>query len=256
MQSENINELATAMAAVQAEIKAVSRDSTNPFFKSKYAGLEAVLDALFAVLPKNGLSIIQTAQADDHGCYLETLLLHSSGQWISGMQPLKPVKDDPQGMGSAITYARRYGAAAICGLAQEDDDGNDASGNKKPDKKPPEPPKQELTPLQVQEVKFNKASRTREELMLLLTLARPGIAPITAAKDGRVIEFLDKCLMDGRTIADIYLSAVRKLPSEDADTLMDAIEKAGIILPPVPEHNYMEPKNLLTLAQFYAGAKT
>lgn len=248
--SEDLKELAAAMVKVQTEIKAVPRDSSNPFFKSKYAGLEAVLETLFAITPKHGLSIIQTVQLDERGApMLETLLLHTSGQWKCGFQPLKPVKDDPQGMGSAITYARRYGAAAICGLAQEDDDGNAASNTKKPEK---EPVNLKLTALQVQEVKFAQHNRTREELLLLLTLARPGIAPITTSSDVKVISFLDKCLKDTRTLAEIYLSAVNKLDSTNADALMAKIEKAEIILQG-DSKNYMD--HLPELGKFYVEAK-
>jgi hypothetical protein len=129
-QSESINELAGALAKAQAEITHAKKDENNPFFNKKYADLPAVIDAARAALSKNGLCVIQATQMMDDGrVYLVTQLSHSSGQWIRSSYPLKPVRDDPQGMGSALTYARRYAYASIVGVAAsgEDDDGNAAS---------------------------------------------------------------------------------------------------------------------------------
>jgi hypothetical protein len=127
MQSEQINELAAALAKAQGAIKGATKDTANPFFKSKYADLASVWDACRAELTANGLSIIQTTD-DSQGVTVVTTLAHSSGQWIRGRLTMRPVKDDPQGIGSAITYARRYALAAMVGVAPEDDDGNAASG--------------------------------------------------------------------------------------------------------------------------------
>lgn len=119
MKSESIHELATALAKAQQEIKSAIRDNSNPFYKSKYADLHSVWLACREALNKNGLSVVQTLSADS---LLITDLLHTSGQWISGACPLINTKQDMQGLGSAITYARRYSLAAICGVATEDDD--------------------------------------------------------------------------------------------------------------------------------------
>jgi hypothetical protein len=128
--SNEINELAKALVEVQKEIKPALKDSANPFFKSKYADLNAVWNSCREALGRNGLAVSQTLDMRDNGlCGLTTTLMHISGQWISGTQVLNPVKNDPQGVGSATTYARRYGLAAIIGIvADEDDDGNSASG--------------------------------------------------------------------------------------------------------------------------------
>ncbi len=127
-QSPEINKLAEALAKAQAEITGALKESANPFFKSKYADLAAVWDACRTPLSKNGLSVIQTTGRDEFGIYIETTLAHASGQWIKGQLPVQPVKNDPQGYGSAITYMRRYGLAAITGVAQVDDDGHAANG--------------------------------------------------------------------------------------------------------------------------------
>lgn len=120
--------LAAALAKAQGAMEGAKKGSDNPFFKSKYADLAEVWKACRAVLSENGLSVAQVTKiADDGSMYLETMLLHSSGESIAGQYPIEPVKKDPQGMGSAITYARRYALAAMVGVAQEDDDGNAAS---------------------------------------------------------------------------------------------------------------------------------
>lgn len=134
--SESIKEIGAALAKAQGEIEGAKKDSQNPFFKSSYADLASIWGACREPLSKNGLSIAQTTYSHEGQLYLETTLLHSSGEWISGELPIRPVKDDPQGVGSAITYMRRYGLQAMVGIAPEDDDGNAASGrNSKPQEK-------------------------------------------------------------------------------------------------------------------------
>lgn len=123
-QSQSITELAKALVKVQKELKPAPKDSENPFFKSSYADLATVCKAVFPVLSKYGLSVSQIAENEGA---VTTILMHESGEWLKGTLSLKPTKNDPQGMGSAITYARRYALASICGLATEDDDGNEAS---------------------------------------------------------------------------------------------------------------------------------
>ena len=127
-----IKELATALAKAQAEMKNATLDSVNPHFKSKYVSLAGVIDATRGTLAKHGLSIVQTTKLSEHGFTLETRLLHTSGQFITGEYPLPLVTDKPQLMGSAITYARRYSLTAICNIsADEDDDANAAQDGAK-----------------------------------------------------------------------------------------------------------------------------
>lgn len=126
--SENINELAAAMAKAQGAMKRAVKDSANPFFKSKYADLASVADACMPALAENGIAVIQGPRTENGDVVVDTTLCHSSGQWIRSSLSMKPVKADPQGIGSCITYARRYALAAMCGVAPEDDDGNAASG--------------------------------------------------------------------------------------------------------------------------------
>lgn len=126
--SENINELATALAKAQGEITGALKDSANPFFKSKYADLASCWDACREPLSKNGLAIVQSPETGADGLTLTTLLTHSTGQWIKNTFRMLPKDDTPQGVGSALTYARRYALTALIGIAQVDDDGNAASG--------------------------------------------------------------------------------------------------------------------------------
>jgi hypothetical protein len=145
-QSESIAKLTEALSKAQACIKGAITDSENPFFKSKYADLASVWDACRKPLTDNGLAIIQVATfipECPEKVAIETTLSHSSGEFVSGIMAAKPVKDDPQSIGSCITYLRRYSLAAICGVSPEDDDGNVATGKTTDAKKQPPTKKKE-----------------------------------------------------------------------------------------------------------------
>ena len=128
MQSEQINELAAALSEAQASITGALKDSANPFFKSKYADLASCWDACRKQLTDNGLSVMQTTDIVADTVVVRTTLAHSSGQWISGILPVRAKDESPQAQGSGITYARRYALAAMVGLAQIDDDAEAAQG--------------------------------------------------------------------------------------------------------------------------------
>jgi len=134
-QSNEINELAIALAKCQGEMESAKKDSDNPFFKSKYADLSSVWATCRIPLTKNGLSIAQTLETINDKLHLNTLLLHSSGQWIKSTMPIISAKQDAQGMGSGITYARRYCLSAIIGISQDDDDGEAAVDRNKANRK-------------------------------------------------------------------------------------------------------------------------
>jgi threonine dehydrogenase-like Zn-dependent dehydrogenase len=125
--SESIKEIAGALVKAQTEIKAAIKDATNPFFKNKYADLASVIEAVRIPLNKAGISFLQPASADEHGVIVETVLLHSSGEWISESLHMPVNKQDAQAVGSAITYGRRYGLQSLCGVPSEDDDGERAT---------------------------------------------------------------------------------------------------------------------------------
>lgn len=126
--SDTINELATALAIAQGQIKPALKDADNPFFKSKYADLASIWDAIREPLSKNGLSVAQFVENEGEFVTVTTMLCHKSGQWLSSTISLKPMKADPQAAGSAATYGRRYGLSAIVGVVADiDDDGNAAT---------------------------------------------------------------------------------------------------------------------------------
>lgn len=125
--SDTRSELAKAMCKAQAALAPVLKDKTNPAFRSKYADLGAVLEAILPAFNANGLSLVQAPSNDGTLVGVTTFLLHDSGEWLETTLRMRPVKPDPQGVGSAITYARRYAALAVAGAAPEDDDGNAAS---------------------------------------------------------------------------------------------------------------------------------
>lgn len=121
--SESIDKIAPAILKMQGALRGAIKDSANTFFKSKYADLESCWDALRAPLQDNGLAIVQTMSfVESMGPTIITILLHESGQFIEGEQPVMAKAASPQDLGSAITYARRYGLSAITGLIQVDDD--------------------------------------------------------------------------------------------------------------------------------------
>lgn len=120
--------LAEALAAAQLEINDPQKDAVNPHFRSRYADLATVLKTVRPVLARHGLAITQTTQVDEQGRLLLVTRLHWGNEELVGYYPIQPVKADPQGYGSALTYARRYTIQAIVGVAaDDDDDGNAAS---------------------------------------------------------------------------------------------------------------------------------
>ena len=127
-QSTSIDKLAQALSKAQAEMTMVEAESSNPFFNSKYASLAAVLKTVIPALTKHGLSISQGSRycTYTNGFYVTATLMHGSGQWQRSELRMPIGKKDAHGVGAAMTYGRRYLIAALCGVAQEDDDGNGA----------------------------------------------------------------------------------------------------------------------------------
>lgn len=123
-------ELFAALADAQGEVENASKNAANPHFRSKYADLAEVLNTIRPVFAKHGLSLFQSPGYDGSVASVTTVLAHKSGGYITGTASCVPAKADAQGIGSATTYLRRYAAAAVAGIAQEDDDGNSAAHNK------------------------------------------------------------------------------------------------------------------------------
>lgn len=130
-----MNKVSAALVAAQRNFAPALKSSTNPHFKSKYADLAACVEAVIDALNEAGLALVQKQHPHDGGVAVETIFVHESGEQLSaGIMSVPASKQDPQGYGSALTYARRYSLMAACGIAPEDDDGNAASKSKTSDK--------------------------------------------------------------------------------------------------------------------------
>jgi hypothetical protein len=135
--SPQIDKLAPALTRVQAKLHAVTKNANNPYFKSKYADLSAVIEESKPILEAEGLALTQwPCGGVGNSISLANLLLHESGQWLYSEFTFESKDPSPQGKGGCITYMRRYGQLAILNMGTEDDDGNKASGKDQPPQKP------------------------------------------------------------------------------------------------------------------------
>ena len=133
--------IASALVKAQKAFGPALKSSSNPHFRSKYADLAACVEAVIEALNDNGIALIQPTHECESGVLVETLFIHESGETLSaGKLHVPAQKNDPQGYGSALTYARRYSLMAACGIAPEDDDGNAASKSAPPKSAPKEKP--------------------------------------------------------------------------------------------------------------------
>ena len=150
--SESIVNIAKALVAFSGEIKSISHDAQNPHFKSQYTSLDHMIDETKPILTKHGLTVMQFPGGDGEKITVRTMILHTSGEWMeTEALTLRAVKTDPQGAGSAITYARRYSYAAALSLSLgDDDDGNAASHAPQNARTTSQPPKPPYTPSQPQ----------------------------------------------------------------------------------------------------------
>lgn len=165
--SDNITEIASALAKVQAKLEPASKDKDNPFLKSKYASLDSIWSTCRKLLTDNGLSVAQMPTTMDGQLALTTVLMHGkSGQFIRSTFEIQPTKADPQGVGSALTYARRYALSALVGITvDDDDDGHAASQTTKqqPARQPAKkaaPPPNGFTPVFILDM-LNEAPDTK-----------------------------------------------------------------------------------------------
>ena len=129
-----MKELAKALVTAQAAMSHAAKDSKNPHFKSAYSSLASVIDAVRPHLAANGLAFVQKLHNSDNSVGVETVLIHESGEEMScGILYIPVTKNDAQGLGSCVSYGKRYSLQAALGVASEDDDGNAAT------KAPPKP---------------------------------------------------------------------------------------------------------------------
>jgi hypothetical protein len=131
--SESIKNICKALITFKVKVGAITKDSKNPFFKSSYASLGTIIEAIEEPLAESGLAVMQFPTGDH--C-LTTIVMHESGEWIQSIYRIRPVKDDAQGIGSCLTYQKRYAltSALLLNILEIDDDGNQATyGNGTPD---------------------------------------------------------------------------------------------------------------------------
>lgn len=160
--SEQINEIAAALALAQSEMKNAKFNRTNPHFKSRYADLSEIRDTVTPALTKQGIAVVQGLEVTDTGLVVCTRLVHKSGQWFESVFPI--ASDKPQAMGSSISYGRRYTLSAITGIAADDDDDAEvASGRNAPQvlARGPDAPKAESLADQIIR-KFNEAKNAAD----------------------------------------------------------------------------------------------
>lgn len=177
--SEQINEVATALAKAQAELKNPGFDSNNPAFKSKYASLASVRDAIVPALTKHGLSLMQNVASCDNVISCTNRLMHTSGQWIESDAFCVPAdKNNAHGYGSACTYARRFSLMAFMAVVGDEDDDGNAAVAATPAKSKPAPK------LDMNIVEQFKAAKTLDEVAAVWTSIDVGLrADYSAIKD-------------------------------------------------------------------------
>ena len=192
--------IAAAFVKAQKGFAPALKTSTNPHFKSKYADLSACVEAVIDSLNDNGISLVQMTHDTESGVKVETVLIHESGETISsGILHVPASKQDPQGYGSALTYARRYSLMAACGIAPEDDDGNYAS-------------KLQENPVKREEKSVTEVVKKRMSI-------------------DQVIAIEDEAKANNVEIADILnlakVSSLEQISADRFDGLIDWIKKGG-----------------------------
>ena len=180
---------AKAFVAAQMATEAVKKAATNPAFKSKYADLSEVVEAVVPALNKAGIGVMQFPSYDGELVGLTTVLMHESGATVTGTLHLRPSKSDPQGVGSAVTYARRYSLLAMTGAAPEDDDGAAASGPRQAPPVAAKPaPQPTLTERANRLAATLQAAKTQDDLRRTFDRASGLCADLDAADPERLVE--------------------------------------------------------------------
>ncbi len=207
--SESLARIGAALSKAQASVKVAIKGSTNPHLKTRYADLSSVWAACRAVLAENELSVVQLPVSDDPGYVaLETMLLHSSGEFISARCRVRLPKDDPQGAGSGLTYLRRYALSAALGIVADEDDDAEAASQplpgqstaSQPTTSPPVPPARLLS--------AGAAQRLHAQLETLLSgtpHARLSPSEYAAQSVGRTLQALTD--LTTREAGEVYAAA-------------------------------------------------
>lgn len=204
--SETINELATALSKCQGEMGAAELGAENPFFSSKYADVSSVLKAIKKPLADNGLSFVQTPIFKENEAGVTTRVMHTSGQWMESTLLLPVLKADPQGVGSVITYSRRYALQSVLGVPAADDDANTASE--------PQIDAKEVTDGYLTARTFLGGSKTPSEFMQWRATLSEELANLiyNAAPKGKIQPFKDAWTKKERTFWAPLKEAKKRMP--------------------------------------------
>lgn len=196
-----------AIADFQRSAPIVLKTANNPFFKSKYADLPAVWHAIKDLMAENGLAVVNMNTIIDGAEYLETRVYHTGGEYLSSTSKLSPVKNDPQSVGSAITYMRRYALMSLLGLvADDDDDGNAASGKQDTKLKQQEKQSKPPEPVYTEEEKaIRAAAKTRLD---------PIFEAVKIAKDEKALDM----------VLSLQKKALESMPKDMSDWLYKQAE--------------------------------
>lgn len=241
--SQTIGKISEALAKAQGMMKPAAFDATNPHFKSKYATLASIMEAARPALSANGIAVIQGTSVEGEPIRVKvtTLLTHVSGEWIKETISIKPARDDAQGIGSSVTYARRYSLAALVGIvSDEDDDGNAASQPAKPSiipiRKAPEKsnsetpkpgpiptPPESPTPSPVLPKQINNRVLKLREIFQIS--GRIGHSPAEMKEMIGSILKLDRPLKESSEISDTQLEIVLQAFRKAQDTLEKSAKK-------------------------------
>ncbi|WP_161880618.1 ERF family protein [Deinococcus alpinitundrae] len=202
--SESLARIGAALSKAQASLKVAVKGSTNPHLKTRYADLSSVWASCRAALAENDLSVVQLPVSDDPGYVaLETMLLHSSGEFISARCRVRLPKDDPQGAGSGLTYLRRYALSAALGIVADEDDDAEAASQPLLGQSTVSPPSPPARPLSAE-----AAQRLHAQLETLLSgtpHARLSSTEYAAQSVGRIIEALTD--LTTREAGEVYAAA-------------------------------------------------
>jgi hypothetical protein len=201
LQSDGVNEIAASLAKAQSQIEHALKDSKNPHFKSSFASLASVINATRDGLTANGISVAQQTVPRDGQLFVVTTLFHASGQWIRSFTPVIFTKQDAQGMGSGMTYARRYALAAMVGISQEDDDGNEASKPRQAASQPREIARITGTKQAGEyRIDFGTVEKGYKGLTIAEAVERDGLPRVQKYISG----IIDSCLRDRKEVAPSY----------------------------------------------------
>jgi hypothetical protein len=230
-QSETIGALAAALAKAQGEIENATKNAKNPHFKSNYADLAEILNTARPVLARHGIAVVQSPSYEQGEVQLATLLLHSSGEWIRGISAAPATKQDPQGVGSAVTYLRRYSLAAFVGIAQEDDDGNAASATRQRREEP-----SPFTPPDIPELDRCTAGQAQ----LIDKMVRSHV--ITADERTPILDRLSRGTMSKDKAAACIDWLTKEIPARKELEKSDAAEAGELPLDDTPKKRNRSPQ--------------